>query len=190
MVSSPLQWVMRSINFHAAGWGTYNAEAAITDKSRTMTKQPVNAVSQLVIHVQYGYLFPCTAGKLDSHWDGRWRIKSVKSPLTVEITEGEKTKIAHVNRVCHRQVPNEASGKHPSNQIKGHSKHIKTRISRPKYTQPHIPLHLKGKMPQRDSDREPDQPQDLVNILASHTNRYPPERTNCQQTERGEGIRM
>ena len=42
-----------------------------------------------------------TAGKLDPRWDGRWHTNSVKSPLTVEITDGKKTKIVHVNRVRH-----------------------------------------------------------------------------------------
>ena len=41
------------------------------------------------------------AGKLDPHWDGRWCVKSVKTPRTMEITDGVKTKIVPVN--CLRQ---------------------------------------------------------------------------------------
>ena len=53
-----------------------------------------------------------TAGKLDPRWDGRWHIKAVKSPLNLEITDGEKTKVVHVNRVRHRQIPSDKPSKH------------------------------------------------------------------------------
>lgn len=29
-----------------------------------------------------------TAGKLDPRWEGRWKIKSIKSPVNMEITDG------------------------------------------------------------------------------------------------------
>ena len=40
-----------------------------------------------------------TAGKLDPRWEGRWVVKSVKSPLNMEITDGTRTKVVHVNRL-------------------------------------------------------------------------------------------
>ena len=43
-----------------------------------------------------------TAGKLESRWEGGWKIKSVKSPVTIEITDGRRTKVVHVNRIRHR----------------------------------------------------------------------------------------
>ena len=49
---------------------------------------------------------PNCVGNLDPHWDGRWSVKSVKTPLTLEITDGVKTKVFHVNRLRQRIVPN------------------------------------------------------------------------------------
>ena len=57
--------------------------------------------------------FP-TAGKLDPHWEGRWSVKSVKTPLTVEIMDGVRTKIVHVNRIRQRVVPNNIKVEEPS----------------------------------------------------------------------------
>ena len=58
-----------------------------------------------------------TAGKLDPHWEGRWSVKSVKTPLTVEITDGVRTKIVHVNRIRQRVVPNSIKVEEPSRQV-------------------------------------------------------------------------
>lgn len=58
-----------------------------------------------------------TAGKLDPHWDGRWRVKSVKTPLTLEITDGVKTKIVHVNCLRQRVVPNSTNVEEPSGRV-------------------------------------------------------------------------
>ena len=38
-----------------------------------------------------------TAGKLDPRREGEWVIKSVKSPLSMEITNGKNTKVVHTN---------------------------------------------------------------------------------------------
>ena len=39
-----------------------------------------------------------TAGKLDPRWEGRWIIKSIKSPINFEITDGiNRTKVVHIN---------------------------------------------------------------------------------------------
>ena len=90
----------------------HNAEAACRQKSHyNKTFSERHFVASDIV-----WLSIPTAGKLDRHWDGRWHIKLVKSPLTVEITDGEKTKIVHVNRVRHRQVPNDTPSNHLSHQ--------------------------------------------------------------------------
>ena len=40
-----------------------------------------------------------TAGKLDQRWEGSWIVRSIKSSVTVEITDGERTKVVHTNRL-------------------------------------------------------------------------------------------
>ncbi|KAL5497228.1 hypothetical protein EMCRGX_G013661 [Ephydatia muelleri] len=40
-----------------------------------------------------------TAGKLDPRWEGNWIIKSLKSPVTVEISDGVRKKVVHINRL-------------------------------------------------------------------------------------------
>ena len=46
-----------------------------------------------------------TAGKLDPRWEGNWSVKAVKSPCHVEITDGQRTRVVHVNRLRHRVQP-------------------------------------------------------------------------------------
>ena len=46
-----------------------------------------------------------TAGKLDPRWEGNWKISAVKSPVTMEITDGRRKKVVHVNRLHHRVQP-------------------------------------------------------------------------------------
>ena len=43
-----------------------------------------------------------TAGKLDPRWEGRWTVKSVKSPVTVEIADEQRRRVVHINRLRHR----------------------------------------------------------------------------------------
>ena len=40
-----------------------------------------------------------TAGKLDPRWKGNWTVRSMKLSVTVEITDGERTKVVHTNRL-------------------------------------------------------------------------------------------
>ena len=47
-----------------------------------------------------------TAGRLDPRWEGQWMIKSIKSPVNIEITDGQRTKVVHVNRLQYRAQPN------------------------------------------------------------------------------------
>ena len=42
-----------------------------------------------------------TAGKLKPKWEGGWRVKSVKSPVTVEISDGRRSKVVRSNRLQH-----------------------------------------------------------------------------------------
>ena len=45
------------------------------------------------------------AGKLDPRWEGNWKITAVKSPVSMEISDGNRKKITHVNRLHHRFQP-------------------------------------------------------------------------------------
>eukprot|EP00731_Ephydatia_muelleri_P002499 Em0001g2499a len=36
-----------------------------------------------------------TAGKLDPRWEGKWKVKIMRSPVTMEITDGKRTKVVH-----------------------------------------------------------------------------------------------
>ena len=55
------------------------------------------------------WLSIATAGKLECRCrcEGRWIIKSIKSPLNFEITDGERTRVVHINRLQHRIQPME-----------------------------------------------------------------------------------
>ena len=46
-----------------------------------------------------------TAGKLDPRWEGEWVVKTIKSPVNVEITDGKRTKVVHTNRLQHHYIP-------------------------------------------------------------------------------------
>ena len=46
-----------------------------------------------------------TAGKLQPRWEGKWKVVEMKGPVTVEITDGRRTKVVHINRVRHRDQP-------------------------------------------------------------------------------------
>eukprot|EP00731_Ephydatia_muelleri_P007321 Em0003g1569a len=40
--------------------------------------------------------------KLGSKWEGKWIIKSVKNAINMEITDGTRKRIFHINRLQHR----------------------------------------------------------------------------------------
>ena len=46
-----------------------------------------------------------TAGKLQPRWEGNWIVKSVISPSNLEITDGKRERVVHVNRVRRRIQP-------------------------------------------------------------------------------------
>ena len=48
-----------------------------------------------------------TAGKLDPRWEGKWRIKRIKSPVNVEITDGSRVRVVHINCIQHRLRPDD-----------------------------------------------------------------------------------
>ena len=47
------------------------------------------------------------AGKLDPRWEGVWKVTSVKSPVTVAISNSKRNKVVHINRLQHRMQPME-----------------------------------------------------------------------------------
>ena len=46
-----------------------------------------------------------TRGKLQPKWQGNWEVLEIKSPTNVKITNGQTTKVVHVNRLRHRKQP-------------------------------------------------------------------------------------
>ena len=46
-----------------------------------------------------------TTRKLDPKWEGGWKVKAIKNPISVELMDGRRAKVVHVNRICHRMVP-------------------------------------------------------------------------------------
>ena len=43
-----------------------------------------------------------TAGKLDPKWEGGWKVVKVASPINMQIHDGKRTQIVHVNLLRHR----------------------------------------------------------------------------------------
>ena len=50
-----------------------------------------------------------TRGKLQPKWQGKWEVLETKSPTDVKITNGQVTKVVHVNRLRHRKQPQHTS---------------------------------------------------------------------------------
>ena len=48
------------------------------------------------------WLSVLTAGKLQPRWEGGWKVTSVKTPVTIKISDGTKNKVVHSNRLQHR----------------------------------------------------------------------------------------
>lgn len=46
-----------------------------------------------------------TAGKLDPRWEGNWVVTGCKSPVNVEISEGARRRVVHMNRIRHPFQP-------------------------------------------------------------------------------------
>lgn len=45
------------------------------------------------------WLSVCTAGELDPRWDGRWKVKAVKSPVSMRINDGRQNKVPYINQL-------------------------------------------------------------------------------------------
>ena len=37
--------------------------------------------------------------------EGRWKVKTIKSPVTIAISDGKRTKVVHIHRLQHRYQP-------------------------------------------------------------------------------------
>ena len=46
-----------------------------------------------------------TAGKLDPHWEGKWKIHAIPGPVTYVIYDGTRYRAVHVNRLRRRIQP-------------------------------------------------------------------------------------
>ena len=47
-------------------------------------------------------------GKLESKWQGGWKVRAVKSPINIQIiNEKDHCKVVHVNRLQHRFQPSD-----------------------------------------------------------------------------------
>ena len=46
-----------------------------------------------------------TRGKLQPKWQGKWEVIELKNPVKVTITDGQNTKVVHINRLQHRKQP-------------------------------------------------------------------------------------
>ena len=46
-----------------------------------------------------------TARKLDPRWEGNWVVTACKSPVNVEISNGPRKRVVHINRIRHRIQP-------------------------------------------------------------------------------------
>ena len=51
------------------------------------------------------WLASLMAGKLDSKWEGEWKIQPIQGLTTYTITDGDRTKTVHVNRIHPRLQP-------------------------------------------------------------------------------------
>ena len=42
-----------------------------------------------------------TAGKLDPRWEGNWVVTGCKSPVNVDISDGARRRVVHMNTITH-----------------------------------------------------------------------------------------
>ena len=71
-----------------------------------------------------------TAGKLQSRWEGMWIVKAIKSEVNLEISDGVRTKVVHVNRIRHRLQPQPGDDASPSSadDSEGHNSWVPPQI--------------------------------------------------------------
>ena len=83
-------------------------ETSLTESARTnYNKHSYNR--KFVVGERVWLSIP-TAKKLDPLWDGRWTITKVKGPLNMEVSDGNISKVVHVNRLCHCIQPAPTDG--------------------------------------------------------------------------------
>ena len=69
-----------------------------------------------------------TAGKLQSRWEGMWIVKAIKSEVNLEISDGVRTKVVHVNRIRHRLQPQPGDDASPADDSEGHNSWVPPQI--------------------------------------------------------------
>ncbi|KAL5491894.1 hypothetical protein EMCRGX_G017263 [Ephydatia muelleri] len=69
-----------------------------------------------------------TAGKLQSRCEGMWIVKAIKSEVNLEISDGVRTKVVHVNRIRHRLQPQPGDDASPADDSKGHNSWVPPQI--------------------------------------------------------------
>ena len=47
---------------------------------------------------------------MDPRWEGKWYVSKVINPINLEITDGVRTKVVHVNRLQHQVQPQPGNG--------------------------------------------------------------------------------
>ena len=86
------------LHFKLAELHTHMSQAAKQQKQYydEHSKLPSFAVGDLF------WLWVPTSSKFQCKWEGEWRVKAIKSPITVEIIKDKKSKVVHVNRIWHQ----------------------------------------------------------------------------------------
>ncbi|KAL5500253.1 hypothetical protein EMCRGX_G011778 [Ephydatia muelleri] len=69
-----------------------------------------------------------TAGKLQSRWEGMWIVKAIKSEVNLEISDGVRTKVVHVNRIRHQLQPQPGDDASPADDSEGHNSWVPPQI--------------------------------------------------------------
>ena len=77
----------------------YNLTAAI---ARQKLHYDANTTTKDFREGDQVWLSRPTAGKLDPHWEGGWKVRAIKGPLTVEISNGPRIKRVHENGLHQR----------------------------------------------------------------------------------------
>ena len=50
-----------------------------------------------------------TSGKLQPRWQGNWEVVEIKNSVDIKVSDGNKTKVVHANRLQHRNQPSHDS---------------------------------------------------------------------------------
>lgn len=83
-------------------WLKLTLPIQLTTKRHTMT-----VIQQLILfglEIPFCYQYRRQGSYSLYRWEGKWRIKTVKSPITMEITDDKLTKIVHINIFLHHCI--------------------------------------------------------------------------------------